>query len=118
MPKRPGNEVGCSKIPLALGKLIFTSKILPLFREILFSAIGLIGLMRSHKPYESYKSYHNAPGNNFYSSSRRRLPPGMMPFGERPQIPVGARDHDSAAVVVNEEVVVLRPFARKIDHHV
>src|SRR5215510_4499103 len=60
---------------------------------------------------------HDAPKCDFHSSSRRRAPPGMMPFGDRPQIPVGVGDHDSGAVVVNEEVVVVRPFARKIDHH-
>src|SRR5215510_8070530 len=60
---------------------------------------------------------HDAHKGDFHSSSRRRAPLGMMPFGERPQIPVGVGDHDSGAVVVNEEVIVVRPFARKINHH-
>src|SRR5215831_13120742 len=75
---------------------------------------------------------HDATKGDFHSSSRRRLPPGrlppgrlppgrlppgMMPFGERPQISVGVGDDDFVAVVVNEEVFVVRPFARKIDHH-
>src|SRR6266545_2771196 len=68
-------------------------------------------------PISPISPIHDAPNGDFHSSSRRRLPPGMMPFGKRPQIPVGVGDHDSVAVVVNEEVVVVRPFARKIDHH-
>src|SRR5882672_5920899 len=68
---------------------------------------------------------HHAPKGDFHSSSGRRAPLGMMTFSERSQIAVGARNHNFAAVVVNEEIVVLRPFARpltrpftrKIDHH-
>src|SRR5262245_26570176 len=108
MPKRPDNEVGCSKIPLALGKLIFTSQILLLFREVRFFAMELIGPIGPT---------HHAPEGDFDSSSRRRAPPGMMPFGERSKIAADASHHDSAAVVVYEVVVVVRPFARKVDHH-
>src|SRR5262245_38976304 len=68
---------------------------------------------RTYRTYGSYMSNHDAPEGDSHSSSRRRAPSGMMPFGERSQIPVGVRDHDLAAVVVNEEVVVVRPLARK-----
>src|SRR5215510_5113163 len=67
-------------------------------------------------PISPISSIHDAPKGDFHSSSRRRAPPGMMPFGERPQIPVGVGDHNFGSVVVNKEVVVVRPFTRKIDH--
>ena len=114
MPKRPGNEVGCSKIPLALEKLIiYFSNPPALLRKIPDGTYKTSPI----SPISHISPNHDAPKGDFHSSSWRRLPPGMMPFGERPQIPIGARDHDSAAVVVNEEVVVVRPFARKIYHH-
>src|SRR5215470_16346180 len=42
---------------------------------------------------------HDAPKRYYHSSSRRRLPLGMIPFCELSQIAVGPRDHDSTAIV-------------------
>src|SRR5215475_756281 len=45
------------------------------------------------------------------------LPFRVMPSGEGPLVTIGVSDHNFAAVVVNQQLAVARPFTRKIDHH-
>src|SRR5262249_15671312 len=114
------------------------SSALPLFRDALFFALpfpsatgpkasGLNPRGFCHKSillsrgvlrfYHRRLNTHHARTGPGVASFRRRLPLGMIPSGERSQIAVGARDHDSAAVVVYEKIVVVRPLAWKVDHH-